>query len=528
MGMGARTMAYQQAACTYTDSCLSVANVARHAGRCSPDKIALRTAGREMSYAQLNADADRLARALIDNGVRRGDVVSAYLPNCIDYVIVVLAVSRAAAVFSPINPRYKMREVAAIIAKSAPRFIFTISENVSIVEAAADDVGMEMPRLILCEEDEQQGNDVLRIETFQASKDIELPLVSGADHFSLMFTSGTTGQPKGALATHKARMVWVLNASIFYGLRSDDVYLGVMPQVHSAGLTFTLMHLYVGGTIEILREFDPVRYLELIESRAITSSLAVPTIISMVIETIRTAERKYDLGSLRRLLSCGAPLPPVVKERTIECLTPYLYDYYGSTESNSMTVLSPADQLTKGASVGRPFWNCRVKVLSGDGEELAPGEIGDIWCCNPSIMTEYLNDPEATNAVFNDGWYRTGDLGYLDEDGFLYLSGREKDVIISGGVNIYPREIELVLREHPDILDAAVVGTPDEKWGEVVSAYLVARKGAEPDLNAVQAWVKNSLADYKKPRRIMYLPELPKNAGGKTVVSSLPEMTAAS
>lgn len=511
----------------YRDGCLTVAGVGRHAARVFSEKTALRAADRSLTHRELDAAADRVAAALVADGVDRGDVVSAYLPNCIDYVIVVLAVARAGAVFSPINPKYKKREVRDLLARSRPRVAFTIRDKAQVILDAAEEARVEAPRLVLCELDGADPGAHRDIDTLAAPEGTALPHVGSEDNFSLMFTSGTTGTPKGALATHKARMVWVLNAAILYGLSSEDVYLGVMPQVHSAGLTFTLMHLYVGGTVEILRDFDAAEYLRTVEERRVTSSLAVPTIIATVLEEIASGGRDYDLASLRRLLSCGAPLGPAQKQAAIEKITPYLYDYYGSTESNSMTVLLPGEQLTKGASVGRPFWNCGIRVTDEDGRTLPADEVGEIWCRNPSIMTEYLNDSMATAAVFRDGWYRTGDLGCLDEDGYLYLVGREKDVIISGGVNIYPREIEQVLEEHPDVFEAAVTGVADPRWGEAVAAYVVMRGDRHLTLGEVQEHVKAHLADYKKPRHMMILPALPKNAGGKTVVSELPPIDTA-
>jgi acyl-CoA synthetase (AMP-forming)/AMP-acid ligase II len=316
-------------------------------------------------------------------------------------------------------------------------------------------------------------------------------------------------------------MIWVLNAAILYGLSDSDVYLGAMPQVHSAGLTFTLMHLYVGGTVQILKEFDAQRYLEIVETKGVTSSLVVPTMLAMILEELQTGERGYRLSSLRRLVTCGAPLPLATKKKVIEKLTDQLYDYYGSTESNSMSVLRPRDQLRKPYSVGQPFNNVELMIAGASGERLPAGEIGEIWCRNPSVMIGYYTQPEATAAAFTDGWYHTGDIGYLDDEGYLHLVGRVNDVIISGGVNIYPAEIEDVMMMHPGVLDCAIVGTPDPKWGEVVSAFVVPRKGWTIDLAEVQRHCQAHIADYKKPRRLEIRSELPKTAGGKTIKANL-------
>lgn len=500
---------------------LTVGRVGQYAAQTHPDKLAIEDAGLRLSYRELDARVARMASGLCALGLVKGDVVSAYLPNCLSYVLVVLAAARAGVIFSPLNPRFKTRELTDILGVARPRAIFT---EVSRLDVVGEALGRAAHSATIITVDGAKDGS-LSLDQLLESRPCELPAVAEDDFFSLMFTSGTTGKPKGALATHRARMLWVLNAAILYGLTSSDVYLGTMPQVHSAGLTFTLMHLYAGGTVQILRDFDARDYLSLVESKRVTSSLMVPTMLAMVLEEIASSGRRYDLSSLKRMVTCGSPLQPAVKERVLKQITDQLYDYYGSTESNSMTVLLPRDQMRKPTSVGQAFPNVKLRVLGEDGNERPAGQAGEIWCRNPSVMTGYFRQPEATASVFRDGWYRTGDLGYLDEDAYLYLVGRSVDVIISGGVNIYPAEIEQVIMEHPAVLDCAVVGEPDAKWGQRVAAYLVLRPGRTIDLAELQRHCSGLIADYKKPRSLTILPEIPKNAGGKTVKSALVKAT---
>jgi len=496
---------------------LTVGSVARHFTCLEPGKRALYDASRALTYRELDDAADRLASALLHDGVRRGDVVCAYLPNCIDYVLVVLGVARAGAIFSPINPRFKRYEIAKILALARPRMVFTTNAQAGVLRSAAQ--GTETLRIVAV--DAGEGSDSMQA---MLARDVaELPAIDEDDFFSLMFTSGTTGEPKGALATHRARMLWVVNATIQYGLDDDDVYLGTMPQVHSAGLTFTLMHLYAGATVRILPQFDPAEFLAIVERERITSALTVPTMLTMIVEALDRSPARPALASLKRLVTCGSPLPLATKRRVIETMTSELYDYYGSTESNSMTVLRPCDQLRKPASVGQAFRNVELMIARGDGARCAPGVVGEVWCANPSIFTAYRDRPEDTKRAFAGRWYRTGDLGHLDAEGFLQLVGRKNDVVISGGVNIYPAEIEQVLMLHPAVLDAAVVGVPDAKWGQSVKAYLVLRDHARLDLAEVQRHCVEHLADYKKPRSVEFRAALPKNAGGKTIKSALAE-----
>jgi acyl-CoA synthetase (AMP-forming)/AMP-acid ligase II len=496
---------------------LTVGRVTRHFARLEPGKLALYDGARSLTYAELDSQADRLATALLRLGVQRGDVVSAYLPNCIDYVVVVLAVARSGAVFNPINPRYKAFEVGAILGQARPRAIFTTDAQSPMVRETADALGQQGAVLVAVD---GSPDDALSLASLLRGPAGELPAVAESDFFSLMFTSGTTGEPKGALATHRGRMLWVLNATIQYGLDERDLYLGMMPQVHSAGLTFTLMHLYAGATVRILPRFDAAEFVAVVSRERVTSSLTVPTMLTLIVEELDRAP--VALPSLKRLVTCGSPLPVSTKKRVLEKVSDQLYDYYGSTESNSMTVLRPADQLRKPESVGQAFRNVELMIADEQGKPCPPRVVGEVWCINPAVMSAYRDRPEETARAFTGRWYHTGDLGYLDEEGFLHLVSRLSDVIISGGVNIYPAEIEQVLMLHPSILDAAVVGEPDEKWGQSVKAYVVAREGERLDLAEVQRHCMAHLADYKKPRSAVFLPSLPKNAGGKTVKSSLP------
>ncbi|MEO7742061.1 MAG: AMP-binding protein [Usitatibacter sp.] len=494
---------------------LTVGVVTRHFARVEPAKRALYDGVRSLSYGELDAESTALAQALAGAGVKRGEVVCAYLPNCIDYVVVVLAVAKSGAIFSPVNPRYKGYEVGAILKQARPRLVFTTRAQAETVRIAAADLNLDS-RVV--------NVDDPSFAALLAGPKADLPAVGESDFFSLMFTSGTTGEPKGAMATHRARMVWVLNATIQYGLNETDLYLGTMPQVHSAGLTFTLMHLYAGATVRILPHFDPTEFIAIVEREQVTSALTVPTMLTMIVEEVDKAPQ-VSLASLKRLVTCGSPLPLTTKTRVLEKVSEQLYDYYGSTESNSMTVLRPADQLRKPESVGQAFRNVELMIADEQGSACPAGTVGEVWCANPSAMSAYRDRPEDTARAFTGRWYHTGDLGFLDGEGFLHLVSRLSDVVISGGVNIYPAEIEQVLMLHPSILDAAVVGESDPKWGQRVKAFVVVRDGESLDLAAVQAHCATHLADYKKPRTVIFVPRLPKNAGGKTIKSALVEGT---
>jgi len=501
---------------------LTVGRVGLHVARTQPGKLAVYDGSRSLTYGELDRQVQALAGSLAAEGVAKGDIVCAYLPNCIDYIVLVLAVARAGAVFSPLNPRFKAYEIAKLLASARPAMVFTTQDRVgTIVDALGGGAsGGRAPRIVSLD---GQAPPAPAIAMGRLRPPVPtLPLVEETDLFSLMFTSGTTGHPKGALAAHRARMIWVVNAAIQYGLNEDDVYLGTMPQVHSAGLTFTLIHLYIGATVRVMEHFDPAGYLEIVERERITSSLTVPTMLNMILEARRHSAHRHDLGSLRCLLTCGSPLPLSTKRQVLEGISDRLYDYYGSTESNSMSVLKPRDQLRKPASVGQPFVNVEFMIAGPDGQALPAGQTGEIWCANPSVMDRYLGSEADTAAAFCGRWYRTGDLGYLDEEGFLYIVGRSKDMFVSGGVNVYPAEIEQVIMLHPAVLDCAVIGVDDEKWGQVAKAFVTLRRGHDLTLEGLQEHCRRYLADYKKPRYLQFMAEIPKNAGGKTIKTALP------
>jgi len=502
---------------------LTVGKVGLHVARTRPGKLAVYDDRRRLTYGELDRQVQALAGSLVAEGVAKGGIVCAYLPNCIDYIVLVLAVARAGAVFSPLNPRFKAYEIAKLLAKARPAMVFTTHDRVATVMEAlgTPDRDGPPPRIVSIDGGDAPPAPAVGIGRLRPPAP-SLPAVAETDLFSLMFTSGTTGHPKGALAAHRARMIWVVNAAIQYGLNEDDVYLGTMPQVHSAGLTFTLIHLYIGATVRVMEHFDPDAYLEIVERERITSSLTVPTMLNMILEARRHSARRHDLGSLRCVLTCGSPLPLSTKQQVLNEISDRLYDYYGSTESNSMSVLKPRDQLRKPASVGQPFVNVEFTIAGPDGQALPAGETGEIWCANPSVMDRYLGSEADTAAAFSGRWYRTGDLGYLDEEGFLYIVGRSKDMFVSGGVNVYPAEIEQVIMLHPAVLDCAVIGVDDEKWGQVAKVFVTLRKGHGLTLEALQAHCRQYLADYKKPRYLQFMAEIPKNAGGKTIKAALP------
>lgn len=494
----------------------TVADIARSHARRSPDRIALDDGNRRLTYAQLDAMADALAQGLVAAGVRQGDVVGWSLPAGLASAVSVLAIARSGAILCPLNPRYRPGELAPLLLQARPRVVLAGEGTRDVLGLAGAQAGVGFRLLAL--DDPGDLDDLVHAPAW-ARAQAPLPRVDAGNDFTLLFTSGTTGRPKGAVATHGSRMAWIRSAPDVYGIGADDRFLSAMPQSHSAGLTFTLIHLHAGATVRLLDRFDPQRVLRAAREEGITSLLAVPTMLRRLLDALPPGAP--PLTGLRRLVTCGSPLPADTREQALERLSPQLYDYFGCTESSSVSVLRPHEQRTRAGSVGKPYPGVRVQVVDADGNSCRPGEVGQVRCDNPSTMRGYWNDPQATAAAFDGPWYRTGDLGHLDADGYLFIAGRAGDMVISGGINIHPAEVEQVLQQHPAIAEAAVAGVPDPVWGRALKAYVVLREGAALSLDDIQRHCARHLADFKKPRSVRFLAALPRNAAGKVVRSEL-------
>ncbi|MGU3587219.1 class I adenylate-forming enzyme family protein, partial [Rhodococcus sp. C26F] len=331
---------------------------------------------------------------------------------------------------------------------------------------------------------------------------------------ALAFTGGTTGPPKACEVPQRlARQNWY-DITVEVGVREDDTMLIAGPFYHGLGFVWALQQLMVGGTVVMQRNFDARGALALIESEKVTFTPMAPTMYTMMLEV--EGKEHFDVSSMRGLVSAAAPLLTPTKEALLAYFSSAgLFEYYGATEAGFYSVLKPADQLRKVRSVGQAWSGCELRILDPSGVELPCREVGEIYKRGPALGAKYFKDPDATNAAFRGEWITSGDLGYLDEEGYLYVVDRSKDMIISGGVNIFPTEIESAIVSHPSVIEAAVIGLPDDKWGETVTAYVVVRSGEAATPEELKALCGTRLAKYKIPRAFHFVEELPKNASGK-------------
>jgi fatty-acyl-CoA synthase len=337
----------------------------------------------------------------------------------------------------------------------------------------------------------------------------------------IMYTSGTTGVPKGAVLSHRKTFFNALNADIFYGLTPSDIFLITRPLFHSGGiLVESSPMLYKGGTIILKRRFKPIEVLEAIEKHKVTIIEPPATLLKFILEQCNL--KKYDLSSVRSWFTGGERVPlSLLREYHKQGIM--VSQIFGQTETSTITWLPPADASRKIGSVGVPVFHGHVKIVNEEGAEVKPGEVGEIVVSGPTLMSGYWGRPAATEEVIRDGWLHTGDLARIDEEGFFYVADRKKDVIISGGENIYPAEVEKTLLENPKISDAAMVGVPDEKWGEAGLAFIVLREGEQMAEEEVLRFCEERLAKYKIPKAIKFVKDLPLTGAQKIMKYKLRE-----
>jgi len=325
------------------------------------------------------------------------------------------------------------------------------------------------------------------------------------------------------LVSHRSRILSMFAMASEYGCYApDDRFLAIAPMCHGAGMIFSLAPVFFGGYAEILDSFDPEQVMSKLKNELMTGFFGVPTHFNMIFSLERTLLEANRPASLKTVISNAAPLPQAMKETLVEFFGPgILHETYGSTEAGIVTNLRPADQLRKKACVGQPIPGTLVSVRDDDGNECAPDEVGELFSSSPYLFNGYWKRPAETSEAYQDGWVTVGDLVRRDAEGHIYIVDRKKDMVISGGINIYPREIEEVLSAHPEVTDVAVIGVPDEKWGESLKAYVVPKHGSSPGIEALIEFCEGRISRMKTPRAIEFIDAIPRNATGKVLKTDL-------
>ncbi len=486
-----------------------------------PERTALIYEDKRFAYEEFNRRVNRCARALLDRGLRKGDKVAGLFFNSNLLLEVYLAVAKSGGVFTPVNFRLAAEEVHYILDNSDTRFFFFGEEFAPLVAQ----IRPLLPRVEFFVSTSKVHPGVLEYEALLAgAKDTEPDTVLfDHDECQLMYTSGTTGKPKGALITHGNIMWNLLNLLLGREDKEAQVSMIIGPLYHTAALNnhFTV-RIALAGTTILIRNFDAGRVLETIEKEKVNVISAAPAAYHLLLNF--PGVEGFDTRSVTKCTAGAATLPDETKKQMLRLFpnAEGIYDVYGCTEASpNIAILKGRDSLRKSECVGPAVAFLEVRIVDEQDREVPAGNVGELTCRGPNVMKGYYKDPQGTADALRGGWLHTGDLARRDEEGFIYIVDRKKDMIISGGENIYPREIEEVLYRHPKIQDAAVVGFPDPLWGESVRAFIVLKEKEIMREEEVIEYCRLHLASYKKPKSVRFVLSLPRNPSGKVLKTSL-------
>lgn len=488
-------------------------SLARNA-RLYPDRAAIVGAdGQAITHDGFAARVWRIADALSRQGIEKNCRVAILARNSPDYLSVHFALASLGAWTVAINYALKLPDIDFRLDHAEVQAIFVSPEFADLVPNFSAAVRGRIGSRVFVFDGSKDG--LVSLEELAASGRAQAPeeLISPEDTLYVGYTSGTTGTPKGALVSHRAIVVGFLYKALAFGLTERDITINPGPYWHSAPRDFAALAIYLGGTAVVPDRFDAEQYLADVERYRVTNTFVVPTMLQRIVESDALARR--DVSSLRTIISGGAPLPTAVKEKVLAAFGPALTEFYGATETRIVTLISASELAARERSVGRPLHDVELRVLDEQGAEVATGEVGEVYLRGPGLFSGYWRDPVKTAAAHRGEWFSLGDMGRLDDEGYLYLVDRKQDMIISGGENIYPNDIEECLQLHSAVAEAAVIGVPDDLWGEVVVAYVVPATGAKVAADELIAFCGERLPNYMKPRRIEFCQELPRNPTGK-------------
>jgi fatty-acyl-CoA synthase len=501
------------------ETTINVGNWIRKWATIQPDKTALIEEGTQYSYRNLNRRINRLSNFLLGAGLKQGDRVAVLLRNCHEYIEIFFALSKIGGILVPLNWRLVLPELEFIIEDSGSRFIIFDGDFINNAITLQEKIPMDLAIVCTTEESRIKSLPDWMVDyeaALDSCSDLEPQMAwpaGGEDAHILMYTSGTTGLPKGAMLSHRKTFFNVLNADIYFNLSRHDIAIIVRPMFHSGGLIVDMAPvLYKGGTIVIKRRFGFTEILETAEQYKVTILELPATVYNFMLEECDITQ--YELSTVKCCFTGGERVPIALLQSFAEKgIT--ISQIYGLTEASTIFWLPIDKAIAKMGSVGQPVVHGEVSIVDGRGKNVNSGEIGEIIVRGPILMSGYWKRPDLTKKVIKDGWLYTGDLARMDEDGYVYIVDRKKNMFISGGENVYPAEVEKALFSHPAVLDVAVIGIPDKKWGEAGKAFIEPKEGQSITTDEIRAFLVDKLARYKIPQYIEFIGKLPKTASGK-------------
>ena len=507
-----------------------------------PDRTAVHFDGEAVTFMDLQQRVNRLANAMASNGVSRGDRVAVMAVNCTQSIEIYFAAAQLDAIFVPINFRARSEELRQMLAIAQPGIMFIGERYLPLLSLGDTNEAVTAGPVVLLDGEAAEGS--ITFDAFLAgASDDQLLFPEAEDHDTtvIMFTAGTTGVPKGVMLTHDSFASFLLATVDPADPETEESNLLTVPLYHIAGLQAVLAGVYGGRTLIVMRQFEPVEWLTLAQLHQANRAMLVPTMLKQLLDHPRFDE--FDLSSLGVITYGAAPMPVDVIRQAIQKFPGARFiNAFGQTETAStITMLPPEDHVLEGtpqdietklrrlSSIGKPLDDVEVRIVDEDGQPVTAGQVGEIAARGSRMMAGYWREDAATRETLRSGWVYTGDLGYRDEDGYIFLSGRAKDFIKRGGEMISPEEVEQVLMSHPQVDEAAVIGVPDQEWGEEVRAVVVSRGGEPGELGELAElteaelvqYCQQRLASFKRPRSIAFVDELPRNAMGKVLKRDL-------
>jgi long-chain acyl-CoA synthetase len=491
---------------------MGIAEIVRRAAATHPDKVAVTYEGGDVTYQDLDRQVDAFARFLLEAGMQQGEFVGLILGNHPAFIPCYFGTARAGGTNMPLNPLYKKDELEYMFDDTKATFLVVLESLLPVIEKNRD-AFPHLQKIIVV--GENPGEHLSFAKIMQVAEDIPVEDQSTEEGIAVcLYTSGTTGKPKGALLSHGNLLYDAEKAIARVGFKASDVHLLVLPLFHSFSLMACLLTvLYSEGRIVLMSQFLPDKVLRELSKKEITVMSGVPAMFGALLSFYK-AEAGHDLSALRLCITGGAPMPPTIAELLLAKHDITILEGNGPTETSPIAYVNPPEKC-KAGSVGPPLEGVEVKIVDEADVEVPQGEVGEICVRGPVVMQGYLNQPEATAEAMRGGWFHTGDLGRVDEDGYVFIVDRKKDMIIVGGLNVYPREVEEVMGKYPKVAEVAVVGFKDEKRGEAPLAIVVLKPDIESTHVEILTFTRRRLANFKVPRKLIFVDKLPRTSTGK-------------